>query len=252
MVAIDELANPEDIRVLVVVVNNLRDWDIACTEGWYRIPLNRAPKRIGADYLAFYFTRAFGEEAWAVRYAAPVSGIYVASRADLLPDEPDHPRAADLYYRVKIGPVEALPRPVPSQRLRRLAFLPTTMDRLLRAEEINDLWIREPLEERLWEVLREEGMEPEGSLEVREGRVTYLIPIAIPCTRGGISVSMLGPFEVPDGWTHIAAQPALEVGDWAELVVAVKQGIAERGGAQTQPLCCYDNLPTDSGQGGKR
>ncbi|RIK36443.1 MAG: hypothetical protein DCC55_27325, partial [Chloroflexi bacterium] len=45
--------------VLVVVVNNAEDLRRAAAEGWYRIPQRRAPRRIGADYLAFYQTGAF-------------------------------------------------------------------------------------------------------------------------------------------------------------------------------------------------
>ena len=53
------------------------------------------------------------------------------TRAELLPDEPDHPRAGDSYYKIEIGPLQPLPRPVPSRALRRIAFIPTTLSRLL-------------------------------------------------------------------------------------------------------------------------
>jgi hypothetical protein len=49
-------------RVLVVVMNSRRDWEIVRAQGWYRIPVKRAPRRVGADYLAFYFTGAFPED----------------------------------------------------------------------------------------------------------------------------------------------------------------------------------------------
>ena len=64
--------DPAGSRVLVAVVNNRRDFDVARDEGWYRIPVNRAPRRVGADYLALYQTAACGEEKWAVRYYAPI------------------------------------------------------------------------------------------------------------------------------------------------------------------------------------
>ena len=47
--------------VLVAVLNNVDDLRRAASEGWYRIPQRRAPRRIGADYLAFYQTGAFAE-----------------------------------------------------------------------------------------------------------------------------------------------------------------------------------------------
>ena len=116
-------------RVLVAVMNNQRDFHIARDQGWYRIPYQRAPARVGADYLAFYHTKAFPEERWAVCYYAPVRHYRVLSRRSLLPGEPSHPRADALYYKVEIGELRRLPRPIPSHRLRRITFIPTTQER---------------------------------------------------------------------------------------------------------------------------
>ena len=79
--------------VLVVVLNNLEDLHRAAAEGWYRIPQRRAPRRIGADYLAFYQTGAFKSQAEAqtVTYYAPTRRYRLLTRRELLPDEPDHP-----------------------------------------------------------------------------------------------------------------------------------------------------------------
>lgn len=52
-------ANKRRRSVLVVVLNNNEDLRHAASEGWYRIPQRRAPRRIGADYIAFYQTGAF-------------------------------------------------------------------------------------------------------------------------------------------------------------------------------------------------
>ena len=43
---------PTDL-VLVAVLNNKRDLEIARVLGWYRIPLKTAPKTVGVDWLAF-------------------------------------------------------------------------------------------------------------------------------------------------------------------------------------------------------
>ena len=47
---------PDDSPVLVVVVNDPADLARARDDGWYWNPLDRAPRRIAADYLAFYQT----------------------------------------------------------------------------------------------------------------------------------------------------------------------------------------------------
>jgi hypothetical protein len=227
---LSQCPNAESTHVLVVVMNNARDWEIACTEGWYRIPEKRAPRQIAAEYLAFYFTRPFGPLAWAVHYIAPILHYRRARRDELLPDESDHPRAQDWYYCIEVGPVKLLPRPIPSQRLRRLTFLPTTLDRLLSAEEINDLWVREGLEQRLWEALKGAGIRAEGSLEVKEGGVRYVIPIAIPCAVGGVSVNATVEVQVPPGWVNLRAKPEDGAELWGALLSEIIELSAKRGG----------------------
>jgi hypothetical protein len=128
-------------RVLVALINSPRDFDIARDQGWYRIPLQRAPKRVGADYLAFYFTGAFPEDQrYRVIYYAPIRAYRLSTRVELLPQESDHPRAHDRYFRIEIGALLRLERPIVSHRLRRITFISTSMDKLLSAHEINDLW----------------------------------------------------------------------------------------------------------------
>jgi hypothetical protein len=145
-----------DDLVLVAVMNNPRDLDIARVLGWYRIPLQTAPKTIRADWLAFYLTAAFGDERWAVRYAAQVRGVELVQRGDLLQDDPDHARAGEPYYKLQIGPLRRLPRPIPSRRWRRLTFLFTTGERLLRATDVIDLRVPPSREhDLLWKLLRE-------------------------------------------------------------------------------------------------
>jgi hypothetical protein len=175
-------------RVLVAVMNDRRDLEIARDEGWYRIPLKRAPRRVGADYLAFYQTKAFGDEKWAVNYYAPTCRYRLVTRAELMPAEAGHPRAAEPYYKVEIGPLQRLPRSIPSRRLRRITFIPTNLERLLGAEEINDLWDRGSREDRLWEAFKREGIEAERQYEVEEEAVSGLVDFAIFCQEGQVAV----------------------------------------------------------------
>lgn len=152
-----DFAGPLDERVLVVVVTRWRDWELICTEHWYRIPVARAPKRLGADYLAFYHTKNFGELRWSIAYYAPVLAYRLVRRSELFPDEAGHPRANQLYYKVELGPLMALPRPIPSLRLRRITFIPTTLLRLLTAQEVRDLWPRERASEQFRRILQVNG-----------------------------------------------------------------------------------------------
>ncbi|MBC7234510.1 MAG: hypothetical protein H5T69_01620 [Chloroflexi bacterium] len=128
---------------MVVVVPAPEDWETLLREGWYRIPLRCAPRRVGADYLAFYHPQVFANLRWTIRYYAQVRRYRIVRRRELFPQQPDHPRADDLYYRIDVGPLQQLPRPIVSRKLRRVTFIPTTLPRLLQAREINDLWLRE-------------------------------------------------------------------------------------------------------------
>jgi hypothetical protein len=142
-------------RVLVAVMNNPRDLDIARSQGWYRIPIDRAPKQVGADYLAFYFTNAFPSNLrHQVVFYAPIRAYRLATRIDLLPQEADHPRAGDRYFKLEIGPLQRLENPILSQKLRRVTFIPTTLARLLAAREINDLWSKDRGQDALWAALQ--------------------------------------------------------------------------------------------------
>jgi hypothetical protein len=179
---------PPTAMILVALVPNPRDLEIARLLGWYRIPLRSAPKVINVDYLAFYQTSAFGaEHRWRIETFAEVRGHELTTRAELLRDEPDHPHAREEYYKVQLGPLEFLPQPIIAGRWRRITFLYTTGELLRAARTLNDLVVR--LEERqvLWRSLRERAL----------------------------SAGCYQPEEIPE----IALDPALLalLGDWAQI-----------------------------------
>ena len=51
----------DDALVLVAIMPNPRDLDIARLLGWYRIPLKSAPKILHPDAIAFYQTASFSK-----------------------------------------------------------------------------------------------------------------------------------------------------------------------------------------------
>ncbi|RME86770.1 MAG: hypothetical protein D6770_11115 [Anaerolineae bacterium] len=141
--------------VLVCILPRPRDLEIARILGWYRIPLRTAPKVIAVDYLAFYQPSSFGERGGRIEYVAPVLGHELTTRAELLRDEMDHPRAHEEYYKIQIGALERLPRPILAGRWKRLTFLYTTGEYLLAAKTLHDLVVRSGERALLWRSLRE-------------------------------------------------------------------------------------------------
>ncbi len=178
-------------RVLVAVMNNRRDFELARDEGWYRIPVRHAPpSATEAAVLAFYFTKPFGDEKWAVHWYAPVRGHELVRRRDLLPAESGHPRADELYYKLQLGPLERLERPIPSLRWRRVTFIETSWDRFVAATEINDLYVSGA--DGLFVILKEAGFWPEREVELREEGGMYTVDLAIHCRAGTVAICLDG------------------------------------------------------------
>ena len=194
-------------EVLVAIVNNLEDMRIAREAGWYRIPVSSVRKwlkdRWQPRWLAFYQTKIFGPEAYAVNYYAIVRGVREVSRTELFPDMPcNHPKANRRYYQLMLGDLQALHKPIRSHRLRRVVFIPTTFDKFKAAVEINDLWDESPLEDRLWAILKDVRIRAERQYPVGVEDHTYFLDFAIFCNDGKIDVETDG-----DTW-HIGKEHA--------------------------------------------
>jgi len=151
---------PETALILVAILPNQRDFDIARLFGWYRIPLKSAPKVISVDYLAFYQTKVFGEgQRWQIAYVARILGHELTQRRELILDEPNHPRADEEYFKLQIGPLQQLENPIPAGGWKRITFFYTTGEQFQSAKTINDLVIKAQDErEVLWLTLRERAM----------------------------------------------------------------------------------------------
>lgn len=181
--------NPDDV-VLVALINKPSDLEIAQTEHWYRIPTRHAPKFFsGAQYLAFYLPGSFGARKWRVDTYASVRGHELARRVDLIP-EPDHPRANELYYKLQLGEIERREPPIVSKRGRRVLFLWTNWEKFSQAREWNDLYLRTPAHEKLYDVLRAENLDVEREIFVREGHSRYRVDFYIHLPQGNIAISL--------------------------------------------------------------
>lgn len=170
---------PED-RVLVAYMPSPADFALAQEQHWYRIPYATAPKGLYAEWLAFYFGAAFGPHKWSVSAYAPCRGHELVQRRDLLPEQVGHPRADDWYFRVQLGAVSFLERPIISLQWRRITFLHTTWDRFQDAVEINDLFLNgDGYVDRVFSVLKDGRSAPTAAYftpsqqQIRERAVSY-------------------------------------------------------------------------------
>ncbi len=138
-------------EVLVAILKSVSDFTILDEQGWYRIPVATAPKRWPPKWLAFYQLKAFGNDAYRIRFWGEVANIEIAKGKDLFPHKPNDSKANKRYFRLSLRILEELQTPIPSHRHRRLVFIPTTKFKFDHAAQINDLFHDSPLEDRLWE-----------------------------------------------------------------------------------------------------
>ncbi len=128
-----------DDRVLVAVLKRKKDYEIARRQLWYRIPQGRLPRGVNAEYIAFFLSgKPFRERSGSIAYFARVTGLELARRRDLLPEESQ--RAETIYYKVQFRKLLQKDPPIQNFPARPISFIRTTWDRFIAAESISDLY----------------------------------------------------------------------------------------------------------------
>ena len=181
------MAKKIEKSVLVGVIKDKRDLGVLLAKKWYRIPVSHAPRR-KFKYLAFYQPAGFARQGKQILYYARVLSQRMARRRDLLPDEPNHPRANDQYLLFRAGKVRKLPRPIQNTIPRRIYFGFTTLDRLRKSQNILELYDVTPTEEMLKGALRRAGIKASRQHYVRSGGERYYVDFAIFCRYGAIVI----------------------------------------------------------------
>lgn len=186
----------DENSVLVAIMNNKRDFALAREAHWYRIPVEKAHKwgkhHWPPRWLAFYQTKAFGDEAHSIRYYARIHDVSQAKRHELFPDEAPGKKSDNVYYQLLLTPLQILSRPIPSARLRRITFIATTWQKFRSAEEVNDLWDESPLEDDLWAELKRKQLRAERQEYIRLKRQLYALDFALYCVGGKLNVETDG------------------------------------------------------------
>lgn len=179
-------------EALVAIMNDPRDFALLREQRWYRVPVASAPERWPPKWLALYQTRVFGDEAYAVHYYGRVKHISVVSRRELLPEDWKSENTDRKYYKIELESIEKLPRPIVSRRWRRIVFIPTTAAKLFSATQINDLFDDSPLENTLWDRLKELRIDAERQWEEKVGKARYMLDFAVFCRAGKLDIETDG------------------------------------------------------------
>ena len=183
-------------EVLVAILNDPSAFHIAEHYRWYRIPIWSADKwlkgRWPPQWLAFYQTAIFGDEAFSVNYYGKVKEIRRVTRRDLFPDHPDDEKSGREYHQVFFDHLQRLPTPIISRRRRRIIFIPTTWRKFTAADELNDLYDESPLEDLLWSEFKRLDIHAERQEFIEIADRSYSLDFALYCTKGKLDVETDG------------------------------------------------------------
>ncbi len=146
--------------ILVAIIPTPEDLQVARLLGWYRIPFRTAPRILNVDFLAFYQPASFQNRKWKIEFLAPVLGHELTTRANLLQEEGDHPRADEEYFKIQLGTVQSLQHPIQAGNWKRFTFLYTTGEYFRSAQKLTDLTVIPSERRQLWKSLRERSSGP--------------------------------------------------------------------------------------------
>lgn len=185
-------------EVLVAIVNNKNDFAEVRENHWYRIPVSSANKWLKDNFppkwLAIYQTKIFGEEAFCVNYYAEVIDCKKVYRHEIFPNEPINEKINNQYYQLFINPLKPLDRPIYSLRRRRIIFIPTTYEKMMSAEQINDLYDESPLEDAMWLELKNLDVYAERQEFIEVNEREYALDFSVYCADGKIDIETDGDY----------------------------------------------------------
>jgi hypothetical protein len=206
---------------LVAVVTSDVDLKRFAEQRWYRIPeraIGRSLKVESFDEfqkLALYQTSLVSNglpssiELW-----GEIDDVLRMPRREILPDEPNHPAADEIYRLIRVKSAERLDHPITSRRPRRITFVRTTGERLFHASDLNDLIVGSPAEEKLWSALK--NLDAERKYYMRAGGFVMEVDFAIFSDDRTLGVVCGGDdgydsSGIPEAWSILRFSPgALE------------------------------------------
>ena len=139
-----------------------------------------------------------------------------------------------------------LKNPLRCKRSRRNYFISTTLEKLLNAEEFNDIFNESPLEDILWEGMKEKSIAAERQLFIRGNNKFYCLDFAAFCRKGNLNIECDGDayhidkekavkdnkrdnYLTKKGWS-ILRYSTTQLQDTDECVAEISEAISKKGG----------------------
>ena len=207
---------------LVAVVTCDADLRRFIDEKWYRIPARAVGRSVAAETLrevralALYQTSTITAGLpSAIELWGEIEEVRECTRREIIPSEAEHPAAEERYHLIRVDSVRRLERPVISRRPRRITFMRTSLERLLKASAVNDLVIGSKLEEQLWESLRDLDAERKYYMNVSDTvmEVDFALfngdrALGVICNGDSPPASAAGHPAASDAWSVLRFSPS--------------------------------------------
>ncbi len=208
----------ESRDVLVGLLKEKISLEILQTQGWYHIPVQTKVKDWPPRILAFYQGFRFGRDGLCIRYYGEIDKIEIYPRKDLFPDdEKNVDKAENLYFKVSIKELLQRSKPIIGYRPRKWIFIHTNMERFMKAEQTNDLYIGSYLEEKFWESLKNKRIFAEREWELTLKNKKYYIDFAVFCNNGKLAIET-------DGYTtHYDSREKIDKDTWRRNEIALDE-----------------------------
>jgi hypothetical protein len=102
---------------LIALLKDKSDLAILQEQGWYRVPVDTAPRRWPPAWIGFYQPKNFGPDAYRVRYFGRVGAITQVPRRELFPNELPSILSDRLYHRISFEKLEERELPLYSSQV---------------------------------------------------------------------------------------------------------------------------------------
>ena len=174
--------------VLVAVLKTPRDLKILLKDKWYRIPLEKAPRK-KFDYIAFYQPAVFGGNGGRIKYYAAPKKINRALRIDLLPGESRNKNAKNIYLKYSFRKIKKLEPAIRNKNGIRVSFGFTDLLKLKKASEVTELYDVTPIEKMLKKALRKRHLRFKSEYPVQAGKEhRYRLDFAVFCKKAPLNI----------------------------------------------------------------
>jgi len=236
-------------NTIVCWLKQKRDLSLLLLEGWYRIPLStRLSNLHKVKYLGFYQPHVLGKYGGTISHYATIENIEVKKRIELFPNNTRHPKANDDYFKIFVKDINVLKNPLKCKRKRTNYFINTTLEKLLNAAEFNDIFNESPLEDILWNEMKQNNLEAERQYFVRGSNNIYCLDFAAFCKKGNLNIECDGDayhigkekavkdnrrdnYLSKKGW-RILRYSTTQLNDTDECISEIKESITQKGGLE--------------------